>query len=162
MQNISKNDLEQLEELLYTLEIEEELAHHELVEQQLSLKKREDMSQQLPCTNNTQQLAPARIENSKFPSKVSGSNNLNPCIHDEELAVETLSRERQEEIYNYGWSFKKSTPDVAKDLTKNGKLEQGCLFNSLTESILDSCIAGISSDIEAIVQESAEQIFQTL
>jgi len=53
LQNISKNDLEQLEELLYTLEIKEELAHHELVEQQLSLKKREDMSQQLPCTNNT-------------------------------------------------------------------------------------------------------------
>jgi hypothetical protein len=98
--NATHANLEAFKELLYTVEIEEELLHRELAGKSL-LRQSETHSDACSVREN---------------SSVSDAND-----GDEALPI-MIPRERQEEIRNYIWCNKMASTDREKGLVKDGNL----------------------------------------
>eukprot|EP00804_Cyclotella_cryptica_P019914 CCRYP_007818-RB/>CCRYP_007818-RB protein AED:0.24 eAED:0.24 QI:538/1/1/1/0.33/0/4/588/355 len=129
----AKINFERIEELLYTMEIEEQLAHRELTHNQLS--------------QTNEERPKAYIE-----------GDVVDAFQDEEA----LTVERSEVIYNHAWQFIRSSHQQEKVITKNGHLYYHEIVQILTNSILGSLINEIASNLESVVQDSAEEIFRML
>jgi hypothetical protein len=93
-------NFEMIEELLYSIDIEEQLAHRELIEKQLS--------------RTTNEALKSFIDRDKS----NGSGLADTFKDEEELTVE-----RKEVIYDHAWHFMRSSHERERVLTRNGHLK---------------------------------------
>ena len=93
-------NFEMIEELLYSIEIEDQLAHRELIEKQLS-----------------------HTSNEALKSIIDQDNSYGLGLTDTSNAEEELTVERKEVIYDHAWHFMRSSHEREKVLSRNGYLK---------------------------------------
>ena len=140
-----KSLLDNFEDLLYTIELEEELLKRDIA----SRKHIAQSNSVYPDLEETEGTSHSQID----------QNDI--CQTRTEPRI-SIPPERCNEIIEYVNRAKQNKDKQHKLIEKNGDMKYHEIAEALAESILDSCIADIARELQECIEHISEDVFQQL
>ena len=141
-----KSILDNFEDLLYTIELEEELLKRDIASRKLIAQQSNSVYPDLEETEGT--------SHSQIDQNDICQTRTEPRI--------SIPPERCNEIIEYVNRAKQNKDKQHKLIEKNGDMKYHEIAEALAESILDSCITYIARELQECIEHISEDVFQQL